>query len=142
MSKRSRTRPVAVNPRGGTPGAPRPDGRSRPSDADELVNCMAAALECEPGAAKAVLDQARRDLGAFIKSGWSPGTVLATLLVEAAMAAHHSQRGWPQFSAEVAEMLPQYYDIVGRWLASRGESHEVRDATEGVIIPAGARFRH
>ena len=134
--RQSKARLATLDVRGGTPGAkPSPDQRSHPADASRLVEEFAKMHGITPHEAGQFLTQAKEHVGEFIKNGWDPLTTAHMLLMEMVMAAHHSQTTWDGLRVFVGEHAGPYYDLIGRFMDSKGETHEVRDATEGLVVP-------
>ena len=127
---------ATLNVRGGTPGSRSVDGRSHPADATGLVVEMAKMHGIDESEAAAFVRQAKSDVGDMIKHGWDPRTVAHLLCFELALAAHHSQTGWQGLREFLNEHLGPYYDAAGRWMEHDGQTHEDRDATEGMVVPA------
>lgn len=128
--------PVAIDPRGGTPGREIVDATSRPAKAGALAARLVA---MHPGTTETqairFLEQAESDIGEFIKHGYDPETVAHLLVFELALAAHHTQTPWDKVRSFVAQHLGPYYDVLGPFMEREAETDEARDATEGVAVP-------
>ena len=135
-AEQRRAVPVAIDPRGGTPGREIVDATSRPAKAGAFAEALMA---MHPGVtrdeARLFLEQAEADIGQFIKVGYDPETVAHLLLFELALSAHHTQTPWDKVRAFVAQHLGAYYDVCGRFIEHEAETDEAREATEGVAIP-------
>lgn len=129
-----RATPIAIDARGGTPGRKPVDQWSRPSDARGMVEHLAQELGVERSEVASLVSQASQDIGTFIKQGWDPHSTAHLLCLEIAMSAVHSQTSHDVLAQFVAAHVPLYYDAVSRHMEKQGETHEVRDAMQGVAV--------
>ena len=126
-----------TNVRAGTPGRRAPDQVSREADGTDLVLNVARILGVVPKDAKAMVEQAERDVAGFMQAGWAPLAVMHLLAMEMALVAHKTQTDWEGAKAFLAINFGPYFDAYGRWHDRHAEAHEVRDATQGMVIAAG-----
>ena len=134
--KQGNATPVAIDPRGGTPGRREADGVSRPGDATDMVKAVAEFHHITEKEAASMIEQARSDMQSARRAGWDPFTTSCVLLFELALLAHAQQVNFEGLKVHTGHLLPAYYDMVGRYMHSQGETQEARDATVGVEIPA------
>ena len=123
---------------GGTPGHRSPDQWSHPSDATDLVMALAQMHEgMTPQEAQIFVTNCKTTIGEYVKNGTDPMTALYSHCAELALLAHHAQMDWPAFRSTVAEVLGPYFDVFGRFMERKGQTHEDRDATQGMALPVG-----